>query len=196
MPNDATTAVWTGSPSRRATTAARSGCASVVASALSMTSAATLSSAIQIARGTWRAASRVSSDTPTQASKPMNTQPPTASAASNDALTEPPDSACAPSVSPRTDRSCVRKASSSATPTPIEATTSAAIPTLIARPSSLTPNAPAAAQATTRIMPATTMRLGLGVTSTSASAQGAPRYATVVFAAAYAQIATQPLNQP
>ena len=44
---------------------------------------------------------------PTQASKPMNTQPPTASAASSPAASEPPDSASAPRVSVRIDRSCV-----------------------------------------------------------------------------------------
>ena len=93
-----TTAVVTGSMSSPATTDAGSGCASVAATAFRITSAATLSSAIQIARGTWRAASVVSSDAATHASKPMNTQPPTASAASIPALTEPSDSASAPSV--------------------------------------------------------------------------------------------------
>ena len=57
-----------------------------------MTTAATLSSANQIARGTWRAAPLVSSEAPTQASKPMNTQPPTASAASMPAPTDPSES--------------------------------------------------------------------------------------------------------
>jgi hypothetical protein len=38
----------------------------------------TLRSASQIANGTWRAARLVSSDAPTQQSKPMNTQPATA----------------------------------------------------------------------------------------------------------------------
>ena len=51
-PNEATTAVETGSMSWPATTAAGSGCASVVAKALRITSAPTLSSAIQTARGT------------------------------------------------------------------------------------------------------------------------------------------------
>ena len=86
----------------------------MTATALGITSTPTLSSAIQIARGTWRAASRVSSATPTAQSKPMNTQPPTASAASIAASTEPPESASAPSVSPRIERACSRKASSSA----------------------------------------------------------------------------------
>ncbi len=140
-PNAATTAVWTGSASRPATTAAGSGCASVVATALRTTSTATLSSAIQIARGTCRAALRVSSDTATQASKPMNTHPPTASAASIAAPTEPPDSASAPSVCSSSERSCVRNASSSASPTPTDATISAAIPTRIACVSRATPNA-------------------------------------------------------
>src|SRR4051794_9464553 len=49
-PNDATTAVVTGSTSSPATTEAGSGCASVAATALRITSAATLSRAIQIAR--------------------------------------------------------------------------------------------------------------------------------------------------
>src|SRR4051794_4711208 len=97
-PNDATTAVVIGSRSLPATTAAGSGCARVAAKALRITTAPTASSANQVARGTWRAASRVSSDAPTQASKPMNTQPPTASAASRPAVTEPPDDASAPSV--------------------------------------------------------------------------------------------------
>src|SRR4051812_21183202 len=81
-PNDVTTAVVTGSTSSPATTDAGSGWASVAATAFRITSAATLSSATQIARGTWRAASVVSSDAATHASKPMNTQPPTASASS------------------------------------------------------------------------------------------------------------------
>ena len=81
-PNDVTTAVETGSTSWPAATAAGLGCASVVATALRITSPPTLSSAIQIARGTWRAAPRVSSAAATVASKPMNAQPATASAAS------------------------------------------------------------------------------------------------------------------
>ena len=51
----------------------------------------------------------VSSATPTAQSKPMNTQPPTARAASSPAVTEPPDSASAPNVSPRIDRSWSRE---------------------------------------------------------------------------------------
>ena len=82
-PNDATTAVETGSMSLPATTAAGSGCASVVANALRITSAPTVSSAIQTARGTCLAAPLVSSAAATVASKPMNAQPPTASAASS-----------------------------------------------------------------------------------------------------------------
>ena len=53
-PNDVTTAVETGSMSWPAATAAGSGCASVTAKALRITSPPTLSSAIQIARGTRR----------------------------------------------------------------------------------------------------------------------------------------------
>ena len=51
-PNELTTAVETGSMSRPATTSAGFGCASAAAKALRMTMAATLRSAIQIARGT------------------------------------------------------------------------------------------------------------------------------------------------
>src|ERR1044071_306498 len=72
-PNELTTDVATGSTSRPATTEAGSGWASATAKALRMTSAPTLSSAIQIARGTWRVALCVSSDAATHASKPMNT---------------------------------------------------------------------------------------------------------------------------
>ena len=45
-------------------------------------------------------------------------------------------------------------------------------------------------------MPVITTACAVGSMSSRVSAQGAPRYATVVFAAAYAQIATQPANQP
>jgi hypothetical protein len=114
----------------------------------------------------------------------MKTHPPTASAASSDAPTEPPESASAPSMWPSTDTSCVRNTSSSTRPTPSEATTSAAIPSRIAHRSSPTPNAPAAAQTATNSMPASTIRFGLGCMPASASAQGAPRYAIVVFATA------------
>ena len=97
-PNDVTTAVETGSMSLPAATAAGSGCASVTAKALRITSPPTLSSAIQIARGTRRAALRVSSAAATVASKPMKAQPATASAASMAANVLPPDSASAPNV--------------------------------------------------------------------------------------------------
>ena len=117
-PNELTTAVVTGSTSSPATTDAGSGCASSAATALRITSAPTLSSAIQIALGTCRAASFVSSATPTAQSNPMNTHPPTASAASSPAATEPPDSASAPKVSVKIERSCSAKTSSSARPMP------------------------------------------------------------------------------
>src|SRR5215207_1677495 len=81
-PKELTTAVVTGSTSLPATTAAGSGCASVTAKAFRITSTPTLSRAIQMALGTRAAASLVSSAAPTQESKPMKTQPPTASAAS------------------------------------------------------------------------------------------------------------------
>ena len=44
--------------------------------------------------------------------------------------------------------------------------------------------------------PSATIAFGVGSMPASVSAQGAPRYATVVFATRYAQIATQPLSQP
>ena len=94
----------------------------MTAKALRITSAPTLSSAIHTARGTWRAASLVSSAVATHPSKPMNTQPPTAIAARNAAPVEPPDSASAPSVSVRIEKSCSRKASNRISPTPTEAT--------------------------------------------------------------------------
>src|SRR5690349_4945483 len=87
-PNEVTTAVVTGSTSLPATTSAGFGCASVVAKALRITSAPTLSSAIQTARGTCLAAPLVSSAAATVASKPMKAQPPTASAASSAANVE------------------------------------------------------------------------------------------------------------
>ena len=65
-------------------------------------------------------------------SKPMNTQPPTASAASSPAAVEPPESASAPSVSPSSEKSCSRKTSRSARPMPTDATASAAMPALTA----------------------------------------------------------------
>ena len=182
-PNDVTTEVVTGSASRPATTPAGSGCASETANALRMTSAATLSSASQIARGTWRAAPRVSSEALTQASKPMKTQPATASAASIPAPTDPPESASAPRVCVRSDRSCVRKTRRSASPMPTEATISAAIPTRITAPSTSTPRAPTIAQTTTSAIPVATMAFGVGVTPARVRAHGAPRYAIVVLAA-------------
>src|SRR4051794_31904544 len=195
-PNDVMTAVDTGSTSRPETTAAGSSCASPTANAFRITSAPTLSSAIQIARGTCRVAPFVSSEAPTQASKPMKTQPPTARAASIPAPTDPPESDSAPSVVVRIETSCERNASRSARPIPTDATISAAIPARTTRPSTVTPNAPATAHTSTRIIPMTTIRFGVGSIPASASAHGAPRYATVVFATAYAQIATQPLSQP
>src|SRR4051794_12798601 len=90
-PNEDTTAVVTGSESFPATTSLGCGWASVAATALSTTIAPTVSIAIQIARGTWRPASCVSSAAPTATSKPMKTQPPTASAANRPAKTEPSD---------------------------------------------------------------------------------------------------------
>src|SRR4051794_35950484 len=195
-PNELTTAVATGAASRPATIAAGSGLDSPTATAFRITSAPTLSSAIQIARGTWRVAPFVSSEAPTQASKPMNTQPPTASAASIPAPTDPPDSASAPSVWVRSETSCVRKTSSSASPMPTEATTSAAMPARTARPRTSMPNDPATAHTATSASPATTIAFGVSGMPRSDRSHGAPRYATVVFATAYAQIATQPLNHP
>ena len=174
-PNELTTAVDTGSTSRPATTAAGSGCASVTATALRITSAPTLSSAIQIACGTWRAAPFVSSEAPTQASKPMKTQPATASAASMPAPTEPPDNASAPSVCVRIEKLCSRKAKSSASPIATEATASATIPALIARPSTSMPSAPTAAQTTTRTIPIATIAFGVTSIPSRVSAHGAPR---------------------
>src|SRR4051794_32250966 len=196
VPNEPTTVLATGSASLPATTAPGSFCASPTATALRMTSAPTVSSAIQIARGTWCVGLVVSSEAATQASKPMKTQPPTASAASIPAPTEPPDRASAPSVSVRLPKPRSLNASSSVSPIPTEATTSAAIPILMARPSTSTPSAPTAAQTRTNTIPVNTIAFGVGSMPNSASAHGAPRYATVVFATAYAQIATQPLSQP
>src|SRR3954453_3128256 len=195
-PNAETTAVATGSESLPATTAAGSGCASVVATAFSITSAATASSAIQIARGTCRAGSFVSSAAPTHASKPMKTHPPTASAARRPAPTDPPDDASAPSVCVNSEKSCSRNTSRSASPIPSDATISAPIPTLTAFPRAPTPSAPTPAQTSTSTMPVTTTAFGVGSIPKSVNAQGAPRYATVVFATAYAQTAPQPVNQP
>src|SRR5690349_19211080 len=140
-PNDATTAVETGSMSLPATTSAGFGWASVVANALRITSAPTLSSAIQTARGMCLAALLVSSAAATVASKPMNAQPPTASAASNAATFDPPLSASAPNVSVSTEKPCSRKTSSSARPIPTDAIVSAATPIRSAAFSASTPNA-------------------------------------------------------
>ena len=183
-PNELTTDVVTGSRSSPATIAAGSGCASVAATALRITSAPTLSSATQIARGTCCPATRVSSAADTQASKPMKTQPPTASAASRPAAVDPPERASAPSVSVRIERSCSRKTSSSASPTPTEATTSAATPAFTARLSTPMPNAPAAAQISTSTIPVITNASAVTSMPSRVSAQGAPRYAIVVFATA------------
>ena len=147
-PKEVVTAVVTGSRSAPATIAAGSGCASVTATAFSITSAPTLRRAIQIARGTWCAASLVSSEAATQASNPMNTQPPTASAASSAANTEPPDRASAPSVWVKTPRSCSRNTSSSARPIPTEAIASAAMPSFTAAASTSMPSAPTPAHTT------------------------------------------------
>jgi hypothetical protein len=174
-PNEPTTAVVTGSRSWPATTAAGSGCASVVANAFTITSAPTLSSAIQTARGTWRAAPCVSSAIATVASKPMNAQPPTASAASSAAPTEPPESASAPSVSVTIDGPCSRNTSSSATAMTTDAIASAATPALSARFSASMPHTLTAEHSATRTKPAITVACGVGVIPSSASAQGAPR---------------------
>jgi hypothetical protein len=174
-PNDASTEVATGSGSSPATTPARSGCASVTANAFTITRTPTLRSASQIANGTWRAARLVSSDAPTQASKPMNTQPATARAASIPAPTEPPERASAPSASPRIDTSWVRNTRRSAIPMPTEATISAAIPALITRPSTSTLDAPTTAQTPTRTIPVTTIAFGVGSMPASVKAHGAPR---------------------
>ena len=140
-----------------------------------MTSAPTVSSATQIARGTCRAALFVSSDAPTHASKPMNTQPPTASAASIPAPTEPPERDSAPSVFVRIETSCVRNTSNNASPIPTDATASAAIPALITRPSTSMPSAPTVAQTSRKTTPAATIALGVGSMPRRVSAQGAPR---------------------
>ena len=174
-PKEVTTAVVTGSMSSPATTAAGSGWASVTARAFSITSAPTLSRAIQIAFGTWRAAFFVSSDAPMQASKPMNTHPPTASAASSPAPTEPPDSASAPSVSVSIEKFCSRNTSSSASPMPTEATASAAMPILTARLRTSMPSAPTSEQTATRTIPVTTIAPGVGSIPSRVSAHGAPR---------------------
>ena len=107
--SEVTTAVVTGSASLARDDVAGSGCASVIATALRITIAPTLSSASQTARGTWLAAPLVSSAVSPHASKPMNTQPPTASAASSAAKVEPPESDSAPSVSAASTASWSRK---------------------------------------------------------------------------------------
>ena len=135
----------------------------------------TLSRAIQIALGTWRAALRVSSEAPTQASKPMKTQPPTASAASSPAAVDPPDSASAPSVSVKIEKCCSLNASSSASPIPTDASASIAIPTRIVRASTFRPSAPTSEHTSTRIIPVATMAWDVGSTPNRVSAQGAPR---------------------
>ena len=58
------------------------------------------------------------------------------------------------------------------------------------------PNAPAAAQISTSTIPVITSASAVTSMSSRVSAHGAPRYAIVVFATAYAQTATQPANQP
>src|SRR4051795_7556733 len=195
-PNDDTTAVVTGSTSLPATTAAGSGCASVAATAFSSTMAPTLSTAIQIARGTLRSALWVSSAAPTATSKPMKTQPPTARAASNPAPTEPPDNDSAPSVCVSREKPWLWNTTRSVRPTPTDATHSAAIPSFTTRPSSRTPNQPASAASTTSTSPAKTTARGVGSMSKSASAHGAPRYATVVFAREWPKTAPRRATQP
>src|SRR5690349_12267371 len=172
-PNDDTTAVETGSMSFPATTAAGSGCASVVAKALRITSAPTDSSAIQTARGTCVEALLVSSAAATVASKPMNAQPPTASAASNAANVEPPLSDSAPKVLVSTSKPCSRKTSSSARPMPTEAMHSAATPSRSALLSASTPNASMIEQTRTSTAPVMTIAVAVGVMPSSVSAHGA-----------------------
>jgi hypothetical protein len=67
---------------------------------------------------------------------------------------------------------------------PIDATSSAAIPSRTACPSRVTPSAPASAQIATNTTPVITTASGTGSIPSSVRAHGAPRYATVVFATA------------
>src|SRR6185312_4457479 len=143
-----------------------------------------------------RAASTVSSDVSPQASNPRNTHPPTASAASSAAAVDPPESPSAPSVSWRIDASWWRKASRSTRPTPTDAITSAPIPTLTARLRRSRPRRFTTAQVRTSTVPVTTIAFAVGFSPTATRAHGAPRYAIVVFATAYAHRQTQPLNHP
>ena len=174
-PKELVTAVVTGSRSVPATTPAGSGWARVTAMALAITSAPTLSRAIQIARGTWRPASCVSSATPTAQSKPMKTQPPTASAASIAAKTESPESASAPRVSPRMEMSWSRKTSSRVSAIPTEASTSARIPARTTLPTRSMPSDPIAAATRISAIPAATIAPGSGSIPSRVSSQGAPR---------------------
>ena len=163
------TAVETGSMSFPAATAAGSGCASVVANAFRITSPPTLSSAIQIARGTCLAAPRVSSAAATVASKPMNAHPPTASAASNAATVFPPGGA-----SKSTEKSCSRNTSSSASPMPTEAIASAATPNRSEALRASMPIALTSEQIATSTAPAITTALAVGAIPSNATAQNAP----------------------
>ena len=174
-PNASTTDVVTGSTSSPRTTAPGSGWASAVATAFSNTITATASTTSHTERGTRRAAPLVSSALPTHASNPMNTQPLTASAARSAANTEPPDAASAPSVPPSSENSWSRKASNSTRPMPTSATTSAVTPMPRIHRSVPIPAAPTSAHSRASTMPAATSRPGVGSTSSSVSAQGAPR---------------------
>ena len=162
-----------------------------------MTSAATLSSAIQIARGTWRAAPLVSSEALTQASKPMNTQPATASAASMPAPTEPPDSSSAPSVCVE-DRDVLRAEDEQQRESDADRGDD------LGGDSGLDHAAqdvdalrPDAAQTSTRTIPVTTIAFAVGVDADEGRAPTGRRGTrSSCCAAQYAQIATQPLSQP
>jgi hypothetical protein len=162
---------------------------------LRITSAPTLKSAIQTARGTCLAALLVSSAAATVASKPMNAQPPTASAARS-AGKVPPLSASAPNVFVSTPKPCSRKTNSSARPMPTDAISSAPTPTRSAPLSASTPNALMIEHTSTRIAAVMTIAAGVGETPSRISAHGAPRYAMVVFATANAHSPIQPVNQP
>ena len=195
-PKDATTAVETGSMSLPATTSAGFGCASVVAKALRITSAPTLSSAIQIARGTCLAAPLVSSAAATVASKPMNAQPrdrergqqrgegrAAAERLGAERVEQHGEALLAEDEQQR-EPDADRGDGLGGDAQPQRALERVDAEGVDERADG------------TRTAPVITIACAVGVMPSSISAHGAPRYAIVVLATAYAHSATQPVNQP
>lgn len=137
----------------------------------------------------------VSSAVDTQASKPMNAQPPTAITARKDITSLLPVAAGASRVSSSSPKPCTRKNSSSASPTPTEATASAAMPSDTNPRSRLIPYALTSVQHSMNPTAVSTSCGGVGVAPKSAKNQGAARYATVVLANITANCHIQPVIQ-